>query len=221
MKVAMITANLGNFDPSIEPVPQVMPDGVELEMFQFTDENFPPRSNSMTPRLQARIPKMFGWEMVPGFDYYIWYDSSLTPLRSDSAAWLLSKCIGYDVALFPHPWRKTIEQEAKFISDKIKSSDGYLTPRYAGELIEEQMAVIRADKSFQDNRLYASTVLVYCDNKRTRAMLKEWWVHSSRYHSVDQLSLPYVVSQYMLSINEIHEKVYNFPYLTYTRKKKR
>ena len=72
MKIAVITANLGNFDPNVDYAEQ----SLAYDFYKFTDENFPPRFNSMTPRLQARIVKMFGWQMVPPHDLYIWVDSS-------------------------------------------------------------------------------------------------------------------------------------------------
>ena len=67
-KIAIITANMGNFDKNIDPVEQ----SVKADFFRFIDSNFPPRYQAMTSRFQARIPKMFGWQMNPGYDFYIY-----------------------------------------------------------------------------------------------------------------------------------------------------
>ena len=61
MQTAIVTANLGNFDKTVPYVKQSVP----YDFYKFTDDNFPPRYCSMTPRLQARLVKMFMWEMVP------------------------------------------------------------------------------------------------------------------------------------------------------------
>src|ERR1035437_9134074 len=104
MKVAIISANLGSFDKPVEHARQSVP----CDFFHFTDENFPPRFNSMTSRLQARIVKILGWQMVPGYDYYIWVDSSCALSRPDSVNWFLEQCRNVDMAVFKHPHRKTI-----------------------------------------------------------------------------------------------------------------
>ena len=68
MKVAILTANLGNFDTQVDPVTQDLPNGVEKIAFhRYTDNNFPPITG-LTPRLQYRIPKLFGWQMFPGYN---------------------------------------------------------------------------------------------------------------------------------------------------------
>jgi hypothetical protein len=62
-----------------------------LTFHRFTDANFPPRPLAMTSRLQAGIPKMFGWQLRPGHDVYIWIDASRGLLRDDSVAWFLEQ----------------------------------------------------------------------------------------------------------------------------------
>ena len=98
MKTIILTANLGNFDKRILNVEQTIPH----DFYRFTDENFPPRHGSMTPRLQARIPKMMGWQMKPGYDYYVWVDASCRLSDRNSLKWLLMQCEDYDFAVLKH-----------------------------------------------------------------------------------------------------------------------
>jgi hypothetical protein len=213
--LAIITANMGNFDKMIDPVEQSVP----FDFYRFTDKNFPPRYCAMTPRLQARIPKIFGWQMIPDYDYYIWIDSSMGIISPDTVKWLRMQCEGFEGAFFVHPDRQTIREEADFIKKKISEKNYYLSPRYTNELIDEEMKEIESDKGYKDNLLIASTVFIYKNTEATRNMMKEWWYHTSRYHIVDQLGLPYAIYKSGMKINLINEHYMKTPYLKYVRNK--
>jgi hypothetical protein len=214
MTVAVITANLGSFDPEADYVKQSFP----YDFYRFTDDNFPPRYNSMTPRLQARIVKMFGWQMVPTHDYYIWVDASCIMSHRDSVKWFIKQCKGVDMAVFKHPERDTIREEADFLKERLRMNRGYITSRYKNELIDEQLAVISADKSFADQNLFASTALIYRNNPRVQNVMFHWWHHTSRYHSIDQLSLPYVLFRQRCTVRIIPDNYLKILYLKHVRK---
>lgn len=216
MKVAVISANLGGFEKPVEHPKQ----SVDCDYFHFTDDNFPPRFNSLTPRLQARVAKIFGWQMAPGYDYYIWIDSSCAFTSADSVKLFLDQAKDADVVVFKHPNRSTIQEEADYLKYRLSINCPYVTPRYENELIDEQLAEIQADKSFKDEHLFASTAMVYRGNERVKDMMKEWWYHTSRYHIIDQLSLPYVLMQSSCKVNILPDKYSNSPYITYVRNKK-
>lgn len=216
MKVAVITANLGGFEKPIEHPPQ----SVDCDFFHFSDENFPPRFNSLTPRLQARIVKMFGWQMAPGYDYYIWVDGSCALTGPNSVKLFLEQCQDADVVVFKHPNRGNVQEEADYLKHRLAINCPYITPRYKNELIDEQLAEIQADKSFSDQNLFASTGLIYKNSERVKNMMKEWWYHTSRYHSIDQLSLPYVLAQSGCKIKILPDKYSDSAYITYVRNKK-
>lgn len=218
MRICILTANLGGFDKMIDPVTQIVPAGFSYDFCRFTDQNFPPRRNSMTPRLQARIPKMFGWEMNPGFDYYLWVDSSCTLPRADSLAWFLEQCGEADIAVFKHPNRSSIQAEADYLKKRLEIKCPYITPRYENELIDEQMKVIKDDRRYTDDWLIASTAFIYRNNERVRKMFSNWWFHTSRYHSIDQLSLPYVLRKSECYVTVIPDSYLKTPYLKYVRK---
>lgn len=216
MKVAVVSANLGSFERAVEHPPQ----SIACDYFNFTDKSFPPRPKSLTPRLQARIAKIFGWQMVPGYDYYIWVDSSCAFTGPDSAKLFLQQCQGADVVVFKHPNRNTIQEEADYLKYRLSINCPYITPRYENELIDEQLAEIQADKSFADQNLFASTAIIYRNSDKVKDMMKEWWYHTSRYHSIDQLSLPYVLAKSGLRVKILPDRYSNSPYITYIRNKK-
>jgi len=216
-KIAVISANTGNFD---KPVPYV-PQSVPYHFYLFDDHNFPVRTRSMIPRLQARIPKCFGWQMVPGYDYYLWVDSSCALLDPDSIKWFVEQLGDRDFAFFKHPHRNTIGEEAAYLKKRLAMPDTYITSRYAGELIDEQMAEINDPEL----PLYASTAFIYRNTYGVQKALKEWWYHISRYHIIDQLGLPYALKQSnfkegsdLYGFNVIQENFMKIKYLSCVRK---
>ena len=221
MKIGLLSANLGGFENPVPHVPQVMRDGSEVVSRLVTDADFPPRSKTMLPRLQMGAVKRFAWEWIPNCDVYVWVDSSVTLFRPDSVQWFVDTLGNADLALLPHPDRHSIKEEAEFLRAKLAAGNAYLTGRYANERLDEQLAAIQECRTFNDTCLYASTAFAFRDSIRARHMCKEWWFHVSKYHALDQLSLPFVVWLSHLSVNKLSGHLYRHEHLTYTRKRGR
>lgn len=213
-KILIVSANLGNFDKVIENVPQHLPDGFSIVVHRFTDDNFPPRFNTMTPRLQARIPKMMAWQMLPDFDYYIWIDSSCYLSDQDSVEWFLNKLGSADMAVFKHPHRKTVQEEADYLIHRLDIKCRYITPRYENERIDDQLTVVDPNAE-----LYASTAFIYRNNAVMHDLMTIWWLHTSLYHSIDQLSLPTAIKHSGAKVSIVPNNYLKIPYLTYVRNK--
>ncbi len=192
MKIAVISANLGGFDLShSENIPQSIP----CDYFMFTDENFPPRWNAMTPRLQAKIPKFFGWQLVPGYDYYLWIDGSATLASPDAVKFFYDHCLGYDIVVLQHPRRPDIRQEHRYTRKGVKQKADYLYERYLNEQFNELYDEIKTDKDFVDDSLFLGGMFMYRNTPEIQKMFKEWWYFVSRYAVQDQLSFPYVLKK--------------------------
>lgn len=214
MRVAILTANLGGFDTPVDPVPQ----DIDTTFHRFDDSNFPPVAG-LTPRLQYRIPKMFGWQMFPGFDYYIWLDGSMSFDRVDSARWFVDQLEGgYDAAFFKHPYRNTAKEETTHIEEYLQKKDKYITPRYENGFHLEQMADIEGHTDYVDDHLFTSTAFIYKDSEHVRDALREWWLHTSRYFTVDQIALPFAVRN--ISVKTIEDNQYKSDYLAEVSKHK-
>src|SRR4029077_15640216 len=148
---------------------------------RFDDNNFPPIIG-LTPRLQYRIPKMFGWQMFPGYDYYLWLDGSFSIQHPNGLEFFLKRIVeNKDMVLFKHPWRDTITEETKHIEDYLQKGDKYITPRYKNGLHKEQLAECLADPNFKDDKLFTSTVFMYKNIQKVRDAMKFWWSQTSRY----------------------------------------
>lgn len=203
MKIAIITANLNNFDKYIPWVEQDIP----AEVFRYTDKNFPLRDRAMTSRLQAKIPKCFGWQLAPDYDIYIWVDASFAVLRPDAISWLVQKLGKSNMAVFKHPERETVADECKFLEERLRRSP-YVFKRYRHELKGEWIESLP---------LYAMGIFTYRPTSEVKNALKEWWYFISRYHLNDQLSFPTALAMHNISVTRINEDIYNIPYFTFTR----
>jgi hypothetical protein len=171
---------------------------------------------------------MFGWDMLPGYDIYIWLDASFRLSAKHSIHWFFrlsakhsihwfASNLGYcDLAIFRHPKRRSIAEEALFIAHKIEKQSPYLTGRYEGEDMEGQLRAIGTD-GFEDDTLYATMAFAYHPDYRVKRMLTDWWVHTSRFHSVDQLALPYLVWDHGCSVAILEGDPYHSPWIEYTR----
>ena len=210
MKIAVVSANLGSFDKTQAHVKQKF--DADITYHTWTDEDFEPRVNAMTPRLQARIPKMTSWNMLPDHDYYIWVDSSCQLADKDSVKWFMDQLGSADFAFFRHNKRKTVGEERDYLNERLNKGCKYITPRYKGEHLDRQMAVVG-----EDDPLFATTAFIYRNNQQARDALTLWWLHTSLYHSIDQLSLYKALQDAGASYNTIDEDYLKCKYLEYIR----
>ncbi len=220
MKIAILTANLGKFDTNTDPVKQDLPEGIdEIVFHRFTDDNFPPITG-LTPRFQYRIPKMFGWEMFPGYDYYIWLDGSMSLQRKDSVKWFVEQMGDKDMAFFKHPWRNTVKEEVDHIEEYLKKGNKYITSRYKNGLHKEFYKSFIKKNTYIDTDLYASTSFIYRNNSRSVSMLALWWHYQARYYTCDQVQLPFALILTRTSVNKIDEDIFKCPFISLTSKHK-
>lgn len=173
MKTAVISASLGEFDGDAT----------------FTDENFPPRK-AIAPRLQAKIPKFFGWQLKPDYDYYIWHDGNIKLTKEDEE-YLIEQCQGYDMVVYKHHTRPNIRQEARYIRKGLREQSTYLVERYSGEWTQEIYDLIEKE-DYDDNLLFMGGVFAYINSPAVQSAMKEWWYFTTRYSVFDQLAFPYV-----------------------------
>lgn len=209
MKVAILQANLGNFDQSQDPVEQDIP----TTFHRWTDENFPPITG-LTPRLQYRIPKYFGWQMFPGYDYYIWLDGGISLKRKDCASWYISQIEDHDIGFFKHPTRRNVRQEVKHIQDHLEQDKPYISARYKNGLHQEQLDVMLANPDFRDRSLYASTVFIYRNTPKVQQFMWTWWAYQSRYFTCDQVNLSYALWLNDMKVKTFDEPLYKSGYMS-------
>ena len=194
------------------------PAGLEIVFQRITDEVVPLRTGAMHARLQAKIPKMLAWDTDPGFDYYVWLDSTISIVRPDAIQWIVDYCDGVDVTFFKHSKRSSIRSELAFMEQQLKRGDHYLIDRYHNEPLAEQVAHYLQDPDFDDSVLFECGVFVYSSRlvkDKKLNLLKEWFDQNCRWSVQDQLSLPYALSKVECSHRVFDTTIFDNPYFEY------
>lgn len=219
-RVAILQANLGNFDTPQDPVEQKT--DYEVTFHRFTDDNFPPITG-LTGRLQYRIPKTHGWDMFPDYDYYIWLDGSVSLKRDDCVEYYLNQLGDNDMGFFAHPDRQTVTQEVQYIEDYIDGKAGkrpgqqYMRERYLNGRHREFLDMI-LEEGYEDNTLWATTMFIYRNTEQVRKALADWWYLGSLYFTCDQVQLPFIAKKHELSVATFDEPIYKSGYLSLVSK---
>jgi len=212
MRVAIYTAVISDYDELKEPVKQ----NVECEFFCFTDTFRPthngtwriiavPRRLSLHPRTQAKRFKLLSHKIFPAgrlafrydpigaiaafkrrYDATIWIDASLSIKSADFAGDVVS-CVGETGwAMFRHPDRDCIFEEAAVSKGMLK---------YRELPIERQVENYRKLGIQPHSGLFACGVIARKEPLPAvlRRANKKWWAENLRWTYQDQLSLPYVL----------------------------
>jgi hypothetical protein len=213
-RVAFISASLGRMDSNIQHLHA--PQSIPVDFFYYDDANTPARTTAMKPRLQAKIPKMLGFEMEPGYEYYVWADAVITLRNHQCIEAAIDRIEGKDILLFRHQdGRKSVEEELDFMIAHMNGETGneyaqtYLNERYESEPIVAQVRSYLSEEQFEDNKLYSAGFFVYKNTARMRRTMKEWFYECARWSVQDQLSLPFVLSNNDIDVETIDEEITN------------
>ena len=209
--ICVMSANLGNFDIPPKHVPQSVP----CDFYTFTDENFRPRIKAMTPRLQAKIPKLFGWQMLAGYDYYVWLDGHGVLTSPDSIKIFYENCVDNDIVVIKHRTHSSINHEFRYMRKGITQKAEYIVARYENELMREMYHEIARDKDYVDDLMVLGGMFMYRNTGAVQKMLKEWWYYVSRYAVQDQLSFAYVLKKSGLRVKVLPHDTKVLPYVSF------
>jgi hypothetical protein len=215
MKLLITSANLGNIDESAQPhVRQELPAGLSVHFVRYDDATLLPRHNALHPRLQAKLPKMLGHELQPGYDWYMWIDASIYLAHPHAVIWMLSKLQDSQIAFFRHPWRSSIAAELAYCSQLMSQGNAYLDDRYGNEPMVAQVDNYLSDPSFVDDRLYCGGVFCYGSGfvASRPTFFSDWYYHCARHTVQDQLSLPYLLQKHAVRYCSIDDNLYDTPY---------
>jgi len=195
MKIAIVTASIGAGLPieSLNPI-----EGADYHAFVDFDSDLERPKESMwqfhnvpkwtidkryTDRRHAKIFKILPHLFVPGYDYYIWIDSThmvvMNPI--DIINMYLKDS---DIALFKHPERNCVYQEAEVI--KSVNFDQL-------SFVDFQMIFYESMSYPKENGLYELPCRIQRNTSQIQALMLTWWELICKYSSRDQLSLPFAL----------------------------
>lgn len=143
------------------------------------------------PQRFAKLPKILPHRFFQQYSYTLWIDASVLPLFDD-INFLIDKYLKTaDLALFKHPWRNSIKEEA---DECIKL--GLDSP----EKIQRQVKKYQ-NEGYPDSSLYAGTIILRRMSTQTTKFNEIWWKEIKRHSKRDQLSLPYAIWKANIKVN--------------------
>jgi hypothetical protein len=199
----MYTAIFGGYDELKQPPPQDEP----CDFICYTDADMPSQvgvwriirvktDRTVHPRIQAKRFKILSHEIFPGepflpflfrrrYDMSIWIDASLQITSSTFVKDMRSKLGDGEWAMFVHPDRDCIYEEALTSITMRKYQDVPILPQ-----VETYRSVVPPHGG-----LYACTVIVRREpsTKRLKRVHSLWWEENCKWTYQDQLSLPFVL----------------------------
>jgi hypothetical protein len=186
VSVAVYTAAFGQYD-DLKPHPEIL--GVDF--IAFTDrpiesEHWDVRVVQPTdehPRTQAKRFKLFPHEYLPEHEFTVWVDASHEILTEHFAANAYLALDETDIALYQHPWRDCIYDEAQA---------SIVLQKYAGLPIEAQVESYRTQGHPEHWGLYACGTIARRNTPDVAKLMASWSNEIDQWTYQDQLSLPVV-----------------------------
>lgn len=195
--VAIITASYGGSDAAWPQVEQDIPvdwiyvsDGfATLTRAQMASPLWRTlwQDSTEDPRLAAKTAKMTPWDVIPGYDFYIWIDASMEVTSPSFAREALEDLGSAPVAVWRHPRRDCVYEEAA--ASVGAESQGKYNPVALAEQTEWY-----AECGLQPHSgLYAcGTVAWNMAHPGTSSIGYSWLNENDVWSVQDQLSLPFV-----------------------------
>lgn len=218
MKILVTTASFGKPLQSYWAVQQS--DRHTIEYRRYDDASFPYRTYSLTDALKSKFIKMLSHELNPGFDIYVWMDSTFSMYRTDTIDRLVQELKGCNLCLFHHAERSSIRDEARKIEKFVQEGFHRMVRRAEAEPIAEQVEAYLKDETFTDDKLFYGGVFLYTKElvEEPDNMMKAWYYEVCRHSIRDQISLPYVIHIYHPHYRVINANIHENQYFEFDRK---
>jgi hypothetical protein len=175
-----------------------------------------PSGGLTKPRIQAKYFKIMSHHVFPGgwfdmatpdfhnnvhYDHLVWIDGSVQIYRPDFLELMLSSIGESGWALFKHPIRDCIYDEAE---------ESALMVKYQADPILEQAALYRRIGYPAHNGLWCGGLIARRTDAHHLAAFNElWWRENTTRSSQDQISLPVVLWRLGLSVDAVPASLHN------------
>lgn len=203
MKIAVVVANTGNID-NIKGLPK---QSLDIEYHLFHDGNLPFPLPNLSARMRARYIKIMMHRYLPEYDYYVWIDGRAEIISKDFVKEFVANIEGFDVAMFRHWERETVDDEMLFIQDRMREGNHYLLSRYGNQQIDKE-AWFYIEQEIQQSQLYATTLFIRRNEKKVNAAFDEWFIRCVEFSHFDQTMYSYIEKAFDLKTNALDFEKY-------------
>jgi len=131
-------------------------------------------------RRNVKLPKILGFLMVPGYDYYIWHDH-YCEVKTDPKTIIKDYLKDGDMGVFRHARRSCIYEELHIVA---------LSRFETVECLNATHDILRRCNWPSGSGLYEMTSFIYHNNPKVQAAMLNWWDIIVQSSSRDQLSFP-------------------------------
>jgi len=192
--------------------PRLIEDGIEYRCFtdSYKKDYWPWKvihqyPDEMTPVRCARKRKILSHKYIDT-EYSIWVDSNLELLVNPTKL-CQEYLVKTDIAMFGHPHRKNIYEEARECLRPVAIRDKPI-------IINTQVRRYRKE-GFDLDLLMSTGVLLRRHTEEVKEFNELWWEEVRKGSHRDQLSFPYVVWKTGMKIMRIPGNIFNCPLVWY------
>lgn len=154
-------------------------DNVRNDILTFGDHEL---DKFVSPNMNAKIYKVLSHKYIKS-DYSIWVDGNISIIADYDK--IISELLGdSDIAVFTHPMRKCLYNEAEAAKKRIDNI--YHT------LIDEQLDKYKKENMPKNLALAECGIIIRKNNDIVREFNERWWCEICRYTNRDQISFPYI-----------------------------
>lgn len=134
-------------------------------------------------RRNAKLAKVLGWLLSPGYDYYIWHDAHCE-LKHDPRQLVSDYLKDADLAIFKHPERSCSYAELAVLAQRNLDS---------GDNLMSALEFLQAESWPMDGGLFELSSFVYRPTAAVQKLMLTWFDLISKYTSRDQVLFPYAL----------------------------
>lgn len=139
-------------------------------------------------RRNAKLYKVLGSFLIPGYDYYIWHDNHIE-VKVDPNQLIEQYLHSADIALFKHAERDCSYAELAVLAER----------RYDTEKNLMSAVNFLQENSYGFNQgLFEMTSFLYRATPTVRTMMLSWWELICAHTSRDQVLFPYVLYKHQV-----------------------
>lgn len=206
MKIAIITSTIGMDDSPIVDPTNNYSNPEQIDYFAFVDKIYPCKvwkqiflpkfsliDGYFQNRRNAKLPKILGFCLVPGYDYYIWHDSHSEVYVHPE--YILKNILKEkSIALFRHAERNCAYKEIDIIAERRWETQ---------ENLDNTKSFLQSNNFQYEQGLFELSSFMYRNCFQVQAMMFSWWEVICKYSSRDQISFPYILQKHNIPYNII------------------
>lgn len=142
-------------------------------------------------RRNVKLPKILGFMLIPGYDYYIWHDH-YCEVQINPKIIIEEYLKDGDMGVFKHAKRNCIHEELHMVA---------LAKFETVECLNMTHEVLRLCNYPKNGGLYEMTSFIYRNTPKVQAAMLNWWDCIVRSSSRDQLTFPLTVKMNDLKLS--------------------